>query len=108
MREYPRIIGTRQDVVNLLNDPDTADRVKEDLQRMIDARFAWVVSGELGNDDPGCEDDTHKVIVEEQDGKEVRVQMELSEDPMAQIFRIGLTVAEAEVLIQDKKPNLTY
>ncbi len=93
---YPKHLNSRQDVENLLQMPEYAAKVRETLQQLVAARFAWVNAGELAADDPGVEDDTHKVLSEEQGGLQGRCQMVLVEDSQALLFRLNLTVAEAE------------
>lgn len=101
MQGYPKHLNSRQDVLNLLAMPEHAERTRSDLARLLDSRFAWVAVSELPEGKAGLEDDTHKVVAEEGDGRTIRIQMALVEDPRAQIFRIGLTVDEAEAMIQE-------
>lgn len=97
MNGFPKYLNSRQDVDNLkdLYPQETAAY----LQKLLDGRFSWTVIGELPMGDEGLTDDTHKVVESEQGGQVVRFQMELQEDPGAHLFRLGLTVAEVEVLI---------
>ena len=97
MQGFSKYLNTRQDVENMI------DRYPQEtaayLQKLLDGRFAWMVIGELAADDDGLVDDTHKVVEEEREGRVVRLQMELREDPGAHLFRLGLTVEEAEKII---------
>lgn len=100
MKGFPKHINTKQDVLNLLSMSEYAAQAKINLKQLVDNRFAWFVGKTLATGEIGKEDATNKIIIEEQDGKQVRKQMELKEDPVAQLFQIGLSVAEAEGLIK--------
>ena len=99
MKDFPRWINTRQDVENLLesNPEDT----KAYLRRILDDRLIWVNVSELMADDPGVEDETHRVIDSAGEPGEaaVRFQQERVEDPNAWMFRLGFSVAEVTGLI---------
>lgn len=101
MRGFPKRFNTRQDVTNALAvDPkQTAAR----LQQMLDHRHNWFITGELAQDEAGIKDDTHRVREDTDDDGTVvtRYQEEWREDPHAALFRLGLTVAEAEQLISE-------
>ena len=92
---FPGHLNSKQDVENLLALPSYTSQTKARLRQLIDGRFAWIVTGEIAEGESGVEDTTHKVIPQEAG---VRLQMELAEDPGAQLFRMGFTVAEAEGL----------
>lgn len=98
---FPKDLNSRQDIEHLLAMPEHAAKVKEALGQLLAARFVWVAAGELAAEDPEKEDTTHKVVVEEREGLPVRLHWAQMEDPKAKIFRLGLTVAEAEALIQE-------
>lgn len=101
MRGFPKRFNTRQDVLNTLADypQETADH----LRQMLGNRFNWFITGELAEGETGVNDDTHRVREDTDDEGLVtdRYQEEWREDPRAQLFRLGLTVAEAEQLIQE-------
>lgn len=100
MRGFPKHLNTRQDVDNVLQ--SHPEQARQRLQAMVDERFNWFYDGELADGEAGVTDDTHKVetFEDETTGEVRRYQMELREDPNATLFRLGLTVAEAESLIQ--------
>jgi len=101
MRGFPKRFNTRQDVLNTLADypQETAGH----LRRMIDERFNWFITGELAEGEAGRSDDTHRVREDRDDNGVVteRYQEEWREDPRAQLFRLGLTVADAEQMIEE-------
>lgn len=101
MQGFPKMINSRQDVINLLGRPEHAGQLRAKLQELIDSRFAWVVVGELQEGEAGLEDSNHRIQAEEKEGQTTRIQMELVEDPVAHIFRMGFTVTEVKALIEE-------
>ncbi|MDZ7789740.1 MAG: hypothetical protein U5L08_04450 [Xanthomonadales bacterium] len=101
MRGFPKRFNTRQDVLNTLADypQETAGH----LRRMVDERFNWFIDRELAEGEAGVSDDTHRVREDKDDEGAVtaRYQEAWREDPRAQLFRLGLTVDEAEQLIEE-------
>ena len=100
MRGIPKWFNTVDDVLNSMEVDKDATKAK--LQEMLDGRFAWFVTKKLGDKDKGVEDETHKVLTQqEMDGdKEERFQYELREDENAWMFRIGLTVEKINELME--------
>lgn len=99
MRGYPKHVNTRQDVENAMQiDPL---RTREYLQRAIDNREGWVVTGKIEAEADGVVDDTHRVIDQ---GDEERgpdwYQQEWRPLPGNLLDRLGITVAEAEAIIK--------
>jgi hypothetical protein len=99
MRGFPKRFNTRQDVLNAL--ADYPEQTREQLQRMLDNRFNWFITAALATGEAGVEDDTHRVREDTDDEGVVidRYQEEYREDPNAQLFRLGLTVTEAEQMV---------
>lgn len=98
MQGFPRYLATREDVQNCLElyPEQTRDRLRD----LIDSRFIWTTTGTLAEGDEGITDDTHRVITEETSpGETSRYQQELQEDPNCHLFRLGLSVEEAEGMI---------
>ena len=95
MRGFPKNFGTKTDVYNSL--AEFPKETKKEVQRLLDTRFVWVNGAVLDPAvDVGVVDDNHK-IVDGEDGE--RIQYEKIEDINAELFRIGLTVEEAEEII---------
>jgi hypothetical protein len=92
---FPKVLNTKQDYLNCLT--DYPEQTKEQLQALLDERFAWEDKGEIEVGDMPIEDDTHKIVEDKETGK--KNQYELVESPNAKIFRIGFTVAEVEELL---------
>lgn len=98
MRGFPKHFNTKQDVENALAlYPGEASRR---LQRLIDERFNWFPTGQVGSVEAGVTDGTHKVVRQEDADETVTyTQLEWREDPKAKLFRLGFTVEEAQALI---------
>jgi len=96
MHGYPNHLNTRYDVDYVVgNFPEEA---RADIQRMLDARWIWQTTGDAGGG--GVIDDSHRVVEEkDESGATKLLQQELVEDPNCQLFRLGLTVAEAEAMV---------
>jgi len=47
MKEFPKTISSRQDVLNLLADPATKSTMLTKLQTLLDERYDWVLQGQL-------------------------------------------------------------
>jgi hypothetical protein len=93
MKGYPKTIATLHDLeVARAAEPELA---KQYLRALLDERMVWVQT-EMKD----LEDDTHKIVVEEDmDGNETRQQFALVEDQNCKLFRLGLSVADAEVML---------
>lgn len=97
MRGFPRHLNSKQDYLNLIGEYPAETRAA--LTSLLDDRIQWMNTGTLAKEKDGIEDDTHKVIKNENEGEEETYQFELMEDPNAQIFRLGFEVAEVENLL---------
>lgn len=99
MRGFPRSFNTKSDVLNALTMDKEQTVVK--LQELLDNRFIWVIKSELKSEKKGVNDDTHKLVIEQdEEGNNKFIQMELVEDEFAEIFRLGFTVKEVEKIIK--------
>jgi len=90
MKGYPKTIATSHDlVVALSTEPNLA---KQYIRTLIAERMVWAPV-EMQD----LEDDTHKIVInKDTDDNETRQQYELVEDQNCKLFRLGLTVADAE------------
>jgi len=93
MKGYPKTIATLHDLkVARAAEPELA---KQYLRALLDERLVWVPT-EMKD----LEDDTHKVVVwEDMDGNKTRQQFELREDQNCKLFRLGLSVDDAEAML---------
>lgn len=100
MQGYPRYINTKADIDYVIDNFPGDSRTTEFLQSLLTDRYGWYPVGKLVDGADGTTDDTHKVVdLETEPGITERWQYELRENPTARIFRMGLTVAEAEALL---------
>lgn len=93
---FPKILNSKQDYLNCV--ADYPQDTKKALQDLLDNRYKWEDKGEIKAGDIPVDDDTHRIVIDE-DGKQC--QLELVEDENAKLFRIGFTVAEVENLIAE-------
>lgn len=99
MRGIPKWFNTVEDVINSINEDREATKAK--LQELLAGRFAWFRAEALTAQEVGVEDETHKVVTQQDaEGGEERWQYELREDPNAWLFRIGLTVERTQELME--------
>ena len=87
--------NTRDDVYNSLTiDIDTTVNTLKDI---LNDRFKWQVVKVLLTKEEGIEDETHLIIESENE----ILQSELQEDENSKLFQLGLTVEEAEEIIEN-------
>lgn len=99
MKGFPKHINCAQDVQNLL--ALYPDQTKAAVQKMLDERQGWIMTGKLEAEEAGLTDDTHEVrdITDEAGNVTERYQYEYMDDPGCELFRIGLTVEQAQEVI---------
>ncbi len=101
MRGLPKFFNTKEDYLNCIELFGMYGKQK--LKEAYDNRFIWQETELVGD---GVEDETHKIIIEEEDKdgnkltSPIRHQYEFVEDSNAYIFRIGFTKEEIETLIK--------
>ena len=92
MRGFPKTIGTRKDLENLLAMSEFVGQAKTKLKEFEEARMVWTVTKVLKDGEAGREGKGYKVITQETlEGKTERLQMELKDDPEAIYNRLGLS-----------------
>lgn len=96
MRGFPKHINTKQDVEVLLN--MYPEETKAFLQKCIEESENWINPVRLNDGDIGVEDTTHCVRVDENGD---RYQLTWGFDPGCKLARLGITVEEAEAMIND-------
>lgn len=105
MKGEPKTFATRQDVLNGL--AEYPDQTKAYLQSLLDDRYRIVSSEQLPEGDEGKHDPPLLRVrnggsVSDEKGNIIERhlwQETWEEDPNAALFRLGLTVKEAEELI---------
>ena len=98
MRGFPKTIGTKKDLENLLAIPEFVDQAKTKLKEFEEARMVWTVTKALKEGKAGQEDKGYKVIIQETlNGEIERLQMELKDDPEAIFNRLELVKLKNEL-----------
>ena len=87
--------NTREDVYNSLGIDINATVAT--LKDILNDRFKWQVVKVLLTKEEGIEDETHLIIESENE----ILQSELQEDENSKLFQLGLTVEEAEEIIEN-------
>lgn len=87
--------NTREDVYNSLEIDINATVAT--LKDILNDRFKWQVVKVLLTKEEGIEDGTHLIIESENE----ILQSELQEDENSKLFQLGLTVEEAEEIIEN-------
>ncbi len=103
MRGFPKHLNTRYDVEYCL--AEYPAETKAFLTKKLAEVKQWQVTGKLKDGETGQTSATHKVVeVKDQAAKEVkeRYQYEYKDDPNCELFRLGLTVKEAEDMLSGK------
>lgn len=102
MYGFPKHINSKVDIYNLL--PLFESDTKSYVQQLLDTMTVWVRKEVI--EDPTIwtsADDNEKMVVtvEDVDGVETEVtyRFALEEDPNCKLYRLGLTVAEANQII---------
>jgi hypothetical protein len=94
LRGFPKHINTRRDVEILLTTHPA--ETKAFLQKCIEESENWINPVKLADGETGIEDATHCIRIEE-NGE--RYQLEWGFDPGCKLARLGISVAEAEAMI---------
>lgn len=87
--------NTREDVYNSLEIDINATVTT--LKDILNDRFKWQVVKVLLTKEEGIEDEAHLIIESENE----ILQSELQEDENSKLFQLGLTVEEAEEIIEN-------
>jgi hypothetical protein len=98
MKGYPKHINTQDDLVVAMQ--LNPERTKAFVQRAIEGREGWVVTGRLDKEADGVTDDTHRVVDQgdEEQGSDW-YQQAWKPLPGNTLDRLGLSVAEAKALL---------
>lgn len=97
MRGFPKVINSRQDVENLIANPDYQQETLAYLQVLLDERYGWVMQGRLADGEAGDTSAGHKVeVVRDPASGEVveRYQYAWGVMPGNGLERLGVTIAE--------------
>lgn len=97
MRNFPKNINTRQDVINLLS--LYPEETKAYLKRCIDGYKNFIPVSEHENRDECIKDETHDYIETESNGAVKYIQREFKVVPGNDLDRLGITIEEAKQLL---------
>lgn len=97
MKNFPKYINTKQDILNLLHLFPREAKVY--LKNCISGYKNWVPICEYNEKEECKEDSTHDFIEQEQDGKVKYIQREFKVVPGNDLDRLGISLEEAERLI---------
>ena len=100
MKGFPKHLNTKADYEYIKANFDRELWLPE-YQKLLESYKDWFFIKELESEEEGITDDTHKVVVSEQDDKTTYSQYELQENPNAKLFRIGYTVSEVEQIVNE-------
>ena len=102
MNGFPRHINTRADVEHLLQ--LYPGQMKAKLKEWLEGRYSWLPVRKLSDGETGQVDDMHRVVEVKGDmTSEIteRYQEAFQEDPNCYLFRLGISVQEAEVMLKN-------
>lgn len=100
MRGFPKHFNSKKDVE--VCQKHWPQRTKQVMEKMKDERMQWVNVKKLKSSELGTKDKASRVLeVKDEKGEVVeRYQQEFREDPQAKLCRLGLTVEDAEKVIE--------
>jgi hypothetical protein len=100
MRGFPKVLNSRQDYENIINDFGYTEKVKRAYQGLLNTAEKYEFDKELAaeSDRTGTEPE-YKVMTQEEEGTEKIVQFKLVGNPNGKIFRLGFTVDEVQEVI---------
>lgn len=101
MKGFPRVLNSKEDYQNVVNDFGCIEKVKKAYQGLLNTAEHYVFDRELGTDEsPDGQEPEYKVMEEKQeDGSITRNQYKLVENPNGRIFKLGFTKMEIQEVI---------
>jgi hypothetical protein len=100
MRGFPKVLNSRQDYKNVVNDFGYTAKVKRAYEGLLNTAEKYEFDKELAaeSDRTGPAPE-YKVMTQEEEGKEKIVQFKLVDNLNGKIFRLGFTVEEVQEVI---------
>ena len=100
MRGFSKVLNSRQDYENIVNDFGYTAKVKRAYQGLLNTAKKYEFDKELAaeSDRTGPEPE-YKVMTQEEEGTEKIVQFKLVDNPNGKIFRLGFTIEEVQEVI---------
>lgn len=103
MQGFPKTLNTREDF-EFVRSNFAKELWAPEFQALLDSNYGWFFVKELGEDEPGVIDDTHKVEEQRDTSGEaekvVRYQFEYREVENSKLKRLGYSVSEVQTLLQ--------
>lgn len=100
MQGFPKTLNSKEDYLYIKENFDKSLWLPE-FQNLLDSYKDWFFVSNLDSEDEGTTDDTHKVVVSENEDTTTYAQYELQENPTAKIFRLGFTVDEVTAIVNE-------
>ena len=100
MRGFPKVLNSRQDYENVVNDFGYTAKVKRAYEGLLNTAEKYKFDKELAaeSDLTGPEPE-YKVMTQEEEGKEKIVQYKLVDNPNGKIFKLGFTIDEVQEVV---------
>lgn len=100
MRGFPKVLNSRQDYENIINDFGYTAKVKRAYQGLLNTAQKYEFDKELAaeSDRTGSAPE-YKVMTQEEEGTEKIVQYKLVDNPNGKIFKLGFTIDEVQEVI---------
>ena len=101
MKGYPKHLNTKEDY-EYVRQNFSKEVWEEDFKNLLDTQYDWFFEKELAEGEEGIIDTTHKVVENEQDGKETRSQYKWDYNPFCKLTRIGYTEQEVQDILNER------
>ena len=100
MRGFPKVLNSKKDYENVINDFGYTSKVKRAYQGLLNTAKKYKFDKELAaeSDRTGPEPE-YKVMTQEEEGTETIVQYKLVDNPNGKIFKLGFTIDEVQEVI---------
>lgn len=101
MKGFPKVLNSRQDYENIVEDFGYTKKVKRAYQGLLNTaekyEFDKKLAAESDRTGPPPE---YKVMTQEEEGTEKIVQYKLVDNPDGKIFKLGFAIDEVEEVIE--------
>jgi hypothetical protein len=100
MRGFPKVLNSRQDYKNVVNDFGYTAKIKRAYEGLLNTaekyKFDKELAAESDRTGPAPE---YKVMTQEEEGTETIVQYKLVDNPNGKIFKLGFTIDEVQEVV---------
>lgn len=100
MRGNPKLLKTKEDYLFAVENLPK-EYCEKELTKLLETQYDWFFVKLLDNVDDGVNDDTHKVIKYEQDGKKEFAQYELKYNNNCKLKQLFFTENEVKELLNN-------